>query len=371
MHMPSRKRSPHPGIVILKPQAASRRPALIRWRDPVTGKFRTEKLPELPKSQLRSWLRRRSYELEGQRLTAPARPRLERGLSTEQMFDLYFGEVRIADSTADAYRRARDRALSWPDLPKQASELTLASLRGLRAWLNRPDLTPASVNFYLRQLGAVLRHSRLAGRVPGLSAENIKDGLKTFSGEAEKKKPLTLDQIRQLVLALNGFIGEAGDQAAEAPALFRGLVLTILLSGMRLGEARALERADVQPDHIWLPKHKTKTRRARRVGFAESPSLVKVLEAMPAGGWGFTENQAYYQASLTSVGFHWTFQQLRVTCGSYLTCAPSIYGGASAYMSAARLGHSVTIAERHYVNAVSVPASAKTLEEAYGIADLL
>lgn len=371
MHMPSRKRSPHPGIVILKPQAATRRPALIRWRDPVTGKFCTEKLPELPKSQLRAWLRRRSYELEGRRLAVGPRPRPAQGLSTERMFDLYFGEVRIADATADAYRRVQERALAWPDLPKQASELTLASLRGLRAWLHRPELSPATVNFYLRPLGAVLRHSRLAGRVPGLSAENIKDGLKLFSDAAEKKRPLSLDQIRSLVVALNGFIGEAGDQAAEAPALFRGLVLTTLLSGMRLGEARAVDRADVQSDHIWLPKHKTKTKRSRRIGFAESPALAKVLEAMPAAGWGFTENQAYYQASLVDVDFHWTFQQLRVTCGSYLTCAPSIYGGASAYMSAARLGHSVTIAERHYVNAVSVPASAKTLEEAYGIADLL
>ena len=68
--------------------------------------------------------------------------------------------------------------------------------------------------------------------------------------------------------------------------------------------------------------------------------------------------------------FSW--QELRRTCGTYLTCASSIYGAASAFLSAKRLGHSVQVSERHYAGAITnLPATAKTIESAMGIADLV
>ena len=39
-------------------------------------------------------------------------------------------------------------------------------------------------------------------------------------------------------------------------------------------------------------------------------------------------------------------------------------------MSSRRLGHSVTIAERHYVGLVSIPSEAHTLEQAMGVENL-
>jgi hypothetical protein len=62
---------------------------------------------------------------------------------------------------------------------------------------------------------------------------------------------------------------------------------------------------------------------------------------------------------------------LRSTCGTYLTNAPGIFGAASAYRSAKQLGHSVTVAERHYVGLIRLPVSAKTLDDATGVADAL
>ena len=59
---------------------------------------------------------------------------------------------------------------------------------------------------------------------------------------------------------------------------------------------------------------------------------------------------------------------LRRTCAAVLTNAPAIYGAASAYRSAKRLGHSVVVAERHYVDLLrELPNQAKTLEAALGI----
>ena len=59
---------------------------------------------------------------------------------------------------------------------------------------------------------------------------------------------------------------------------------------------------------------------------------------------------------------------LRRSCGSYLTCAPAIYGAASAFMSARRLGHGVAVAEKNYLGSVKdISPEAKTLEQAMGI----
>jgi hypothetical protein len=47
-----------------------------------------------------------------------------------------------------------------------------------------------------------------------------------------------------------------------------------------------------------------------------------------------------------------------------LTSAPAIYGAASAFISGKRLGHSVTVAEKHYVGIVTISPDARTIEEA-------
>jgi hypothetical protein len=63
-----------------------------------------------------------------------------------------------------------------------------------------------------------------------------------------------------------------------------------------------------------------------------------------------------------------TWQAFRRTCGCYLTNAPGIFGAASAYRSAKQLGHSVAVAERHYVDVVrGIPRDARTVEAAMQI----
>lgn len=65
-----------------------------------------------------------------------------------------------------------------------------------------------------------------------------------------------------------------------------------------------------------------------------------------------------------------TWHDLRRTCGTHLTCAPGIYGGASAFLCAKKLGHSVAVAEKHYLGVVNnISPSARTLEEAMEIAE--
>jgi hypothetical protein len=67
-----------------------------------------------------------------------------------------------------------------------------------------------------------------------------------------------------------------------------------------------------------------------------------------------------------------TWQALRRTCGTFLTNAPGIFGAASAYRSAKQLGHSVQIAERHYLGLVrGIARDARTLEVAMQVEDAI
>ena len=64
--------------------------------------------------------------------------------------------------------------------------------------------------------------------------------------------------------------------------------------------------------------------------------------------------------------FDW--QLLRSTCGTYLTNAPGIFNAATVFMSAKQLGHSVAVAERHYLGVHrGIPREAHTLEAAMGL----
>jgi len=54
-----------------------------------------------------------------------------------------------------------------------------------------------------------------------------------------------------------------------------------------------------------------------------------------------------------------------------LLAAPAVFGAASAYRSARQLGHSVAVAERHYLGLIRLPPTAKTLEAAMAIEEQL
>jgi hypothetical protein len=63
-----------------------------------------------------------------------------------------------------------------------------------------------------------------------------------------------------------------------------------------------------------------------------------------------------------------TWQVLRSTTATYLTNAPGIFGASSAYRSAKQLGHSVTVAEKNYLDLLrGISPTARTVEAAMQI----
>lgn len=337
----------HPGVTVLK--ANNQHPRRARWTDPDTGRKRVHALPHEP-AEAEKWLLRKSAELMLRRARSD---RPGAGLALPLVIEKYMLEIhRRAEGTRKQYGYTLRKFETFAkDKP-----ITVALLRQWRSSLDQPGVAVASVNRDLSHLSAFLNHARLAGDIVILK-DTIADGLKRLPGDHEKKEAFTYEEIADLLRRLLG-----------APALYRDFVIVTLLTGMRASEVLRLSKSQVQLPHdrIQLGRE-TKTKRGRMIDLSISPTVASVLRGFD--GWGFTANQVRYLRELWHPMY--TFQRMRVTCGTFLTCSPGIYGGASAAMSAMRLGHSIEVAQRHYVGQVIVDRDARTLEAAMRITSLM
>ncbi|HET8937714.1 MAG TPA: tyrosine-type recombinase/integrase [Polyangiales bacterium] len=223
---------------------------------------------------------------------------------------------------------------------------------------------PASANKDLRTVGRWLEWMRGAGLVR-LTQDDLRTVLRKERLELELKPFLSVQQIGELLTA-----------CAKHDSTTRGKPITpvvrfLLLTGMRLGEALALEWRDVEDDTLNVRAAVSKTRKAHKIDLSVSPTALQSLRRGDPAALVLDMTEGEARAAFKRLAEHgapaWTPHTLRRTCGTYLTCAPSIYGAASAYMSARRLGHSVQIAETHYVGMVRISADAKTLEQAMSL----
>lgn len=298
--------------------------------------------------------------------------------------------------------------------PRRKGDL---SMRGA----NEPGtdtLAPATVNQFLRAVRTFLNTRRRMGETPELGSDEIRDSLPFVRNVHDLPTFLRPGQVADLLAACERHDAErmtitraeavAGGQPGSTPryAPIRPFVMTLLLTGMRYSEAAGLRWADVdlQAGEIRLSASATKTGRGRAIALNVCPSLVSMLRSMklqagPGAVYVFGENGRAplsrdkaeaarrrliaAERKLKGRGRHvrhreplvqrfgapaFTWHDLRRTCGTYLTCAPGIYGASSAFLSAKRLGHSVTVAERLYVGTLSeLPAGATTLEQAMGL----
>jgi integrase len=285
------------------------------------------------------------------------------------------GIVYVGQLDAAALSRFRPHLIAGPRRAKQRGG-------GLQDVVDTDDRKAAStVNSPLRAVATMLQALRVSGQLEQLTSDAIKDNLKQVSVKKTKPNPLMPAQIRALLAACRKYDGEW--EPAIGP-----LVIVMLLSGMRLGEALRLTWADVNFRELTIRvSEETKTGEERTVDMRVSPALVRLLKSMRRAKHerAFVHTKATAKAArlylIEQCGappFLWSTRfsrsgkrsvpNLRSTCSSYLTNAPGIYGGASAKRSAEQLGHSIAVAEKHYAGVLrSIPKKAKTLEAAMEI----
>ncbi|MBZ0135766.1 MAG: tyrosine-type recombinase/integrase [Planctomycetes bacterium] len=339
------------------------------------------------------------------------KPKAAKRTSLEQAVKDYLdGLTRKAPKTVKLYKRALNHLTTWARKAgvDDVQDLDPAGVYSLSKYLHKlkarenvkgkgvgrktrqtssEPLAPASVNQFVRGIRTFLRHCRLAD-LTTLSSDDIRERLKFADKEGGDVKFLRAHEIRALLEACERhdaatYTRHRWKKGQTYPAS-TPFVVTCLLGGFRFSEAAGLKWSDFDPvsGEITLDKSATKTRKGRTVKLRESPALWALLERMALQRAGKAHIFGPMRRDLAEscrrrlIGrfgapvFDW--HTLRRTAGTFLTCAPNVYGAASAFLSAKRLGHSVTVAEKLYIGAVDdVSKEAETLEAAMQIDDLL
>lgn len=238
---------------------------------------------------------------------------------------------------------------------------------------------PSTVALAFRIVRQFLQWARKLGFAPRLTSDAIKERLEGPKVPPKAIRFLRPAELRQLLEAAVRHDRDEPDNPRHKAGPIAPFVMAVLLSGMRFDEAASLEwkEVDLQAGEIRLPAERTKTREARTIRLDVSPSLLRLLAAMRLRSpgaelvFGVERGRCEFTRRRLTSEFGaptFTWHDLRRSAGTILTNAPAIYGAASAWAAAKRLGHSVVIAEDAYAGVLSdLPGDAKTIEQAAGI----
>jgi integrase len=423
----SSRRRRTPGVVLLPPEPDARIGWRGRYRDPDSGRIVRETLPAALSTaeQRADWAVRKAKALALRRVELESGATPKTGTKFDDAIDRYFKDHgNLRPRTLKGYRDAADKlnAFAKRTALKSADDLTGPRLVAFRAELVREKYhaqakgakrgarretararSPWTVNRELRAVRTVLGYLRRLGLLPRITSDILSDSLSRLAVSVERIDYRKPHELRALLEAALRHDADTYDEtrAEHAGLATRGttprytpiapIVAAALLTGMRAGELIALDWRNVDLEaldhdgkavgeiHVTAA---SKTKRARTVGLEVSPALRKMLAAMhlaagrPRTGsvFGVTAHEA--DAAIGRLAKEYGapqgsgFQALRRTCGTFLTNAPGIFGAASAYRSAKQLGHSVTVAEKHYVDVMrGIPRDARDLESAMQITE--
>lgn len=428
-----RKRSSHPGVKIKKrilPSGAVRYRA--HWVDPCTERETTITLQQTTHEARTQWAKAKSKQLIKLRmdLEAGIAPPVAGPLVADAV-DAYLADarLRLSPRTLRTYRSTIQRFTQWAERRRIArtTDLTRGHLSELRAHLVKAPVnerhggvagvkrhrgvstarerglrSPVSVNGDLRAIKTLLTTWRRGELLRGLHSDDIADRLKPLRVDRDAPVFFREPQLRELIRAAlrhdSACFVETRDEHQGArpkgttprhPEI-APLLVFLMLTGCRLGEALSLrwEQVDLAADNragvIQLYAGDTKTRQARTIRLRVSPALRRLLGAMKLQASAphvFGDNAALTHDIATAARrrmmrvygaptFDW--KTLRSTCGTYLTNAPGIFGDASVFLSAKQLGHSVAVAEKHYLGVhPGIDRDADTLEAAMSIVDVV
>jgi len=421
----SAKNKAHPGVLILKRTLPSGRTAWQgRYRDPETTQTKKPMLTGMTQERRKRWAIEVSRNIAGRRLEIEAGSVPRKPVPLAKAVKAYLehceGE-RLRPNTMTIYTKAAEQFVAWagkqgikttaefngPVLARYRGHLTTTKKKAAKSGAKRGErktsaakLAPSSVNMKLRATKGMLSHWRINGLAPQLTQDVVGGALKAMRVPKEEPAYLEAADLLKLLAAATRHDAEtftetrtehAGRGTPGRTGKYQpigGFVAFLLLTGCRRGEALALRWSDVKldaEDHdgrkvgvIKLRAAITKTNEARTVGLDVTPGLRALLAAMRlrhrGPGYVFGGAEPYTvdlveaaRGRLTgeygAPAFDW--QMLRSTCATYATNAEGLWGDATVFRSAKRLGHSVAVAEKHYLSEHrGVPKKARTLEAA-------
>ena len=350
---------------------------VVRWRDPVTRKQVQRDCA--PLGLTRADLRRRWAVAKAAEL-AKLRGAIALGSGVAALVTIEKSQSDYVATFANE-NTSKTKASPLADLAEYLAQQGAKSVQDitppmLAAWGNhvRRPANPHIVgtrNLHLAVAGAWLRWARELGQLPRCTPENIKAALKRQKAAREPIEVLRPQQVRDVLRSC--IAHDEAEREQVAP-----LALLLLLTGMRYAEGAELlwGEVDLEAKAIRLPAARVKTKAARTVTLAECPTVLELLGALRLRGGGNgrvfgIKRTVAEKLRLRTISDYkaptWDWRTLRRTCGSAIACA-GVLGPGSPFLAAKRAGHSVAIAERHYLGVYSdLPRDATTIEQALGI----
>ncbi len=366
----------HRGVKLLALKNGDR--YVARWRDPITRK---QVQADMQPLGLTNATTRRLWAIQKATDLRTLKARIARGGSARD-------RQTIVEAQADylaMFGNANSRSCKLPPLASIAAALAAVGITdvqditapSLAAWgdhVRRPanEHAISTRNWHLAACAAWLRWCRRRGVLPRVFDDEIKDGLRRTKAPRDPITVLQPAQIRKLLAAC--IAHDQNEDKEVAP-----FVLLVLLTGCRYMEAQGLAWAEVDASEkcIRLASGRSKNKLARTITLPETPTALELLGALRLRGGGKGRVFPWLDRRLgetlrgrltddydAPVG--WTWHQLRRTCGSLLVCS-GVLGAAGVFLTAKRCGHSVQVAERHYLGAMTnLPKDAASLEHAGG-----
>ena len=426
--MASKRGSKHPGVTLIKPDAERGIWWRVRYEDPETGRLKKATLdPSLRTTELRvQYAKRLSQRLSDRRRDILLGAATEKRTPIDQVVGAFY-EARksvLREGTLSTYRHATERFLDWAKAEgiQTGDDLRDPHLERLKDWINGANLTASkrgagrgvrqaseskrsahTVNRELRTLRTVFRKCKALGLMAHVTSDGISEGLRGESADIEAPSFFRAIELKALVQAALKHDSARFELTREehlglmpAGSTWRHVevgpyLVTIMLTGMRRSEGLQLrwEWVDLESSDadgnvkgdIHLPSAITKTKRGRQVDLGITPLLHELLTAIrPSSGKGLVFPHLSPDVARKALlrlretygappDFDW--QGLRRTCSTFQVNAASLFGTSSSHASSRRLGHSPAVADRHYAGLLSVSRSARTLEEAMGVATLM
>jgi integrase len=392
-------RSPHPGVVLIPPHPtlARRRVWSMRWYDPDTKVRRAQRIPTAhdtvagQKVALKVAIdKSNAIATRALELQLGAEPELGHTVVSE--IAIYLSEARRAVDkhgrltspiTIARYTVALETFRAWLAAQriyrlKQIKHTDVSGYRSARIAVRKRDgetRKNSTINQDFKAVGQMLRQAQARGRLTTLTPAQLAGGLERLTEPDPTPRCLTPEEIRATLRAAIAY----DDAARLGQARMAPVIALALLGGFRRGEL-----ADMQVGHVlldttthgerWdlidLPKEISKTGKKRDVpATGYSPRLAELLRVLVGDR---EPDERLLDAEYDAIGCAMaglielgapadlTTKTLRSTCCSYQLPLPG-----DLKRKAERMGHTLAIAERHYLALPrGIVASAPSLEVA-------